>query len=613
MSGEDGRPPSVSLGSLRQMDDERFEQFVADLWAEMGYRTVVRQFSNDGGIDVVASKRGPAGAAKTIQAKRYASTSVGGPDVQQYFAMKHQEGADKGLIVTTGTFTDPAKDRAAELGVGLIDGRNLVTLVRRHGSVSFYWRYRTALGIDEAAIAEWVAARESRPASERVRRTVANALGAAETRAGRVLAEAGGAFADLGSVARRAGTRLRGYAPIIVTQSDTEQKDTSRRRADDDHAGTDAWAARLERRGRALVDRGVDRRELPLVRWTLSVRSIVPLTGVSPSLRANRSGVDRWWVLAAVGTVALLVALFTPWTSLPVSRGVPLGGLVAVGGATVGLVGVVGSTATDSRTLVDAARAAYALPLVALLVGHGTLQARYPPLGAREVALVGLGAFLAHSVFAGRVSPRPTQTWTVGSEAPSYSPVHAPGTVLGLVGSVTVAAVLGVELAGASCTAVGLTEPVCATLLTGAGVVVVVDTAVRATRGGVVGIAAGAVLVGYVLLFGHVLGVFPARLVFGSDVLMAATLAAAGTIGLLAWRSPHRSLRPSVVLAATAGVVPLGIAYVTLRASGVSQRLSVVRPDTLGHAAVAVAVALYLCVAAVERRAVADLNTPDDP
>ena len=68
-----------SLRTLRSMDDYRFERFVADLRAEMGDRTTVRRASHDGGIDVLARKRGPGGATEAIQAKRYEeSTTVGG-------------------------------------------------------------------------------------------------------------------------------------------------------------------------------------------------------------------------------------------------------------------------------------------------------------------------------------------------------------------------------------------------------------------------------------------------------------------------------------------------------------------------------------------------------
>jgi lipid A 3-O-deacylase len=67
--------------------------------------------------------------------------------------MKYQVGADEGLIVTTGRFTEPAEDRAAKLGVGLVDGPGLVRLIERHASVEFYHRYRSELGVDEGAIA----------------------------------------------------------------------------------------------------------------------------------------------------------------------------------------------------------------------------------------------------------------------------------------------------------------------------------------------------------------------------------------------------------------------------------------------------------------------------
>ncbi|MBB6647670.1 restriction endonuclease [Halobellus ruber] len=91
------------------MDEYRFERFVADLWEEMGYRTTVRPPSRDAGIDVLARNRGPGGATEAIRAKRYEeSTTVGGPEIRQYFAMTYQVGADEGLILGGGRRRRPA-------------------------------------------------------------------------------------------------------------------------------------------------------------------------------------------------------------------------------------------------------------------------------------------------------------------------------------------------------------------------------------------------------------------------------------------------------------------------------------------------------------------------
>lgn len=116
------------------MDNYDFEHFVANLWETMGWQTTVSQASIDAGIDVIAEKDNPYPQKKVIQAKRYAeSTTVGGPDIQQYASLRTQvDGADSVIIVTSSSFTSSAEDRAKDLNVKLVDGDGLVEMVRHY-------------------------------------------------------------------------------------------------------------------------------------------------------------------------------------------------------------------------------------------------------------------------------------------------------------------------------------------------------------------------------------------------------------------------------------------------------------------------------------------------
>jgi restriction system protein len=116
---------------LQKMDDWDFEHFVADLWERQGWDAEVEQQSGDAGVDIRAVKSMPYQQKALIQAKRYGeNTTVGGPDIQQYSALKQQEqDADKAIVVTTSRFTSSAYDRAEDLNVKLIDGDDLVQLI----------------------------------------------------------------------------------------------------------------------------------------------------------------------------------------------------------------------------------------------------------------------------------------------------------------------------------------------------------------------------------------------------------------------------------------------------------------------------------------------------
>lgn len=118
--------------ALQDMDNYDFEYFVAGLWKEMGWDTEVSQASVDAGIDVIATKERPYHQKKVIQAKRYSeSTTVGGPDIQQYSSLKQQvPNADSVIVVTTSSFTNGAESRADELNVKLIGGDDIVAMIR---------------------------------------------------------------------------------------------------------------------------------------------------------------------------------------------------------------------------------------------------------------------------------------------------------------------------------------------------------------------------------------------------------------------------------------------------------------------------------------------------
>jgi hypothetical protein len=116
---------------LQSVDAHAFEHFVADLWDELGFQTAVTRSSKDKGVDVVARQSTPVEQTVVIQAKRYGpNTKVGREEVQQYASLHRQEpGADLVVVVTTGSFTEPAREAARDLNVKLIGGDRLASMV----------------------------------------------------------------------------------------------------------------------------------------------------------------------------------------------------------------------------------------------------------------------------------------------------------------------------------------------------------------------------------------------------------------------------------------------------------------------------------------------------
>lgn len=97
-----------------------FELLVGEALRRRGY--AVRETGKngaDGGIDLIARKDGE---TYVVQCKQWRSVQVGVPVVRELYGAMAAEGAVGGFVVTSGTFTKPARDFAAGRNVQLIDG-----------------------------------------------------------------------------------------------------------------------------------------------------------------------------------------------------------------------------------------------------------------------------------------------------------------------------------------------------------------------------------------------------------------------------------------------------------------------------------------------------------
>lgn len=133
---------------LYNIDPIEFEKMVADLWELQGYETEVSQASNDMGVDVIAKKSDAMVDTRlAIQVKRYSEgNDVGRDEVQQYHSMKVQDASiDGAVVVTTSRFTKPAEEWAADHGMKLIDGDDLVELLQEPGGYDVLNEYAPAL------------------------------------------------------------------------------------------------------------------------------------------------------------------------------------------------------------------------------------------------------------------------------------------------------------------------------------------------------------------------------------------------------------------------------------------------------------------------------------
>lgn len=119
-----------TIGELLMLTPTQFEEAIANLLNDHGYRNVQRVGgAGDLGVDITC--RDPQGRSVAVQCKRYGpGKRVASKDLQLFIGMTtvHHR-VDRGLYVTTSSFTQPAAALAEQHGIELIDGERLARLL----------------------------------------------------------------------------------------------------------------------------------------------------------------------------------------------------------------------------------------------------------------------------------------------------------------------------------------------------------------------------------------------------------------------------------------------------------------------------------------------------
>ena len=123
--------------NLAAMDWEDFEHLIRELFeqefAAGGGEVKVTQASRDEGVDAVVFDPDPIRGGKiVIQAKRYTNT-VGVAAIRDLYGTVLNEGANKGILVTTSNYGPDAYSFAKDKPISLMNGANLLHLLEKHG------------------------------------------------------------------------------------------------------------------------------------------------------------------------------------------------------------------------------------------------------------------------------------------------------------------------------------------------------------------------------------------------------------------------------------------------------------------------------------------------
>lgn len=122
-----------SRPNLMELTPFEFENFVSNLFDQIGFESKLTRSSKDGGVDVVAFDPRPiVGGKVVIQAKRYRHV-VGVSAVRDMYGTMINEGAGKGVLVTTSHYGPDAYEFAKGKPIELIDGGGLLYLLEQQG------------------------------------------------------------------------------------------------------------------------------------------------------------------------------------------------------------------------------------------------------------------------------------------------------------------------------------------------------------------------------------------------------------------------------------------------------------------------------------------------
>lgn len=129
------------LNHLKSVPSEDFEELVVELLGRMGYgHSLVTRSTRDGGIDGILTQDLLGLMEKVcVQAKRWSNNTVGDREINEFVGSIGNVGANKGVFITTSSFTTALKNRATakvvitdNKSIRLIDGQELAELMIDH-------------------------------------------------------------------------------------------------------------------------------------------------------------------------------------------------------------------------------------------------------------------------------------------------------------------------------------------------------------------------------------------------------------------------------------------------------------------------------------------------
>lgn len=116
-----------SIEDIKKLSWKEFEDVIEAYYRERGYEVIHTGYdSADGGIDLIAKKENE---KIIIQCKHWKAYKVDVKVIREMYGLMVTEKASKAIIITSGDFTEPAKEFIHDKPIELIDGEKLIKLI----------------------------------------------------------------------------------------------------------------------------------------------------------------------------------------------------------------------------------------------------------------------------------------------------------------------------------------------------------------------------------------------------------------------------------------------------------------------------------------------------
>lgn len=129
-------PTGWSLKLLQEIEWKIFEDLSAAYYLEKGILAKTTSLGADGGIDIKLFQDDAENATSLVQCKAWNDRLVGVKEIREFLGVLTHEKIAKGFYMTSGGFTDDAKQTAKANNITLISGEMLLAMIMRLPEIS---------------------------------------------------------------------------------------------------------------------------------------------------------------------------------------------------------------------------------------------------------------------------------------------------------------------------------------------------------------------------------------------------------------------------------------------------------------------------------------------